>query len=411
MKHRKNEIPAAVPPASRKPPTASLKMRQTIITLLVIAVSLLFNFSGQKKWDATAHDKTNFPLIGKHRTVACSECHVKGVMQGTPTDCEACHWYRKQDDRYRLQLGQHCADCHTPFDWKRIIPGSWDHERDTGYSLIGSHKFVDCFQCHQGRFFSTQTGECFDCHKKDYNKAAEPDHAFNQFPTECELCHNQVTWEGAAFSHFYFPLKGMHKTTTCTSCHKNGLFAGTPSECVDCHLNDYNSTGNPNHKQAGYSTDCRKCHGDNALSWQGAIFDHDSFWPIRGAHKGLDCNECHAQGYNISGKCVTCHLDDYNNTQNPDHRKAGFHTDCEVCHLRDATSWSFASFDHQFPIFSGKHARFSCTDCHTTANYYEFSCIECHEHNKNEMDNAHKGVGGYTYNSRACYSCHPTGQE
>jgi hypothetical protein len=27
------------------------------------------------------------------------------------------------------------------------------------------------------------------------------------------------------------------------------------------------------------------------------------------------------------------------------------------------------------------------------------------------MDNKHKDVGGYTYNSQACYSCHPTGEE
>ena len=127
MKHRKNEISASVHPVSRKPLSNRLSTRHTIVTGLVVAMSLLFIFSQQKKWDAVAHDKTNFPLKGKHRTVACSECHVKGVMQGTPTDCEACHWNRKQDDRYRLQLGHHCADCHTPFDWKRIILWiTWD---------------------------------------------------------------------------------------------------------------------------------------------------------------------------------------------------------------------------------------------------------------------------------------------
>lgn len=379
--------------------------------LFVIILSLSFMFSQQKKWDAVTHDKTSFPLIGKHRTVACSECHLKGVMQGTPGDCEACHWYRKQDDRYRLQLGIHCDDCHTPLDWKKIKPGSWDHERDTGYALVGSHKHVDCFQCHLGKVFSSQTGECYDCHRKDYNHASEPNHALDGFPTECELCHNMLSWEGAKFNHYFFPLKGMHKTTGCGNCHKNNLFVGLPSECVDCHLDEYNRTTDPNHKQAGYSTDCEKCHGDGALDWQGATFDHDSFWPLRGAHRGLDCSECHAKGYNISGKCVSCHLDDYNNTKNPDHRKAGFHTDCEVCHLRDATSWSHAHFDHQFPIFSGKHAKLSCTECHTTSNYYEFSCIDCHEHNKSKMDNEHKDVGGYSYNSQACYACHPSGQE
>jgi hypothetical protein len=385
--------------------------KRLLKTGILFLFSLLFIFAQQKKWDAAAHDKTNFPLIGKHRTVACSECHLKGVMQGTPTDCEACHRDRKQDDLYRLQLGAHCADCHTPFDWKKIKPGAWEHGRDTGFTLIGSHKFADCFQCHRGKVFSAQTGECFDCHKKDYNKVSDPNHMLDQFPTDCELCHNMLTWEGAKVIHTFFPLKGMHQTADCVSCHKNGLYAGLPSECVDCHLDDYNRTADPNHKQAGYTTDCEKCHGTNALSWQGAIFDHESFWPIRGAHKGLDCIDCHAQGYNISGKCVSCHLADYNNAKSPDHRKAGFSTDCEICHLRDATSWNQASFDHRFPIFSGKHARLSCSDCHTTANYYEFSCINCHEHSKSEMDDEHKSIGGYAYNSQACYACHPAGQK
>jgi hypothetical protein len=27
------------------------------------------------------------------------------------------------------------------------------------------------------------------------------------------------------------------------------------------------------------------------------------------------------------------------------------------------------------------------------------------------MDNKHKDVGGYVYNSQACYSCHPNGRK
>ncbi len=382
-----------------------------LLIVSIIVLSFLFLYSQQKKWDAAAHDKTNFPLIGKHRTVACSECHREGMLAGTPTDCEACHWYRKQDDRYRLQLGIHCADCHSPAEWKKIQTGSWEHTRDTGYALIGSHKFVDCFQCHQGSAFTGQRADCIDCHRKDYDEVDEPDHKLSQFPVDCQMCHNMHAWEGAKFTHSYFLLKGMHKTAACSACHKNNIYEGLPSECVDCHLDEYNKTTNPNHKQAGYSTDCEKCHGDNALAWQGAAFDHDAFWPLRGAHKGLDCIDCHAKGYNISSKCVSCHLDDYNNTKEPNHRKAGFSTDCEYCHLRDATTWSQTNFDHRFPIFSGKHTGLSCSECHTTANYYEFSCIDCHAHNKAGMDEEHEDVGGYSYNSQACYSCHPAGQK
>ncbi len=85
------------------------------------------------QWTAATHDRTNFPLIGKHRTVECRDCHVNLVFEGTPTSCEACHWERRQDDRYGLRLGAHCADFHTPHEWKSVPPNKWDHVTDTGF--------------------------------------------------------------------------------------------------------------------------------------------------------------------------------------------------------------------------------------------------------------------------------------
>ncbi|MBK9258020.1 MAG: hypothetical protein IPM42_21430 [Saprospiraceae bacterium] len=68
-----------------------------------------------------------------------------------------------------------------------------------------------------------------------------------------------------------------------------------------------------------------------------------------------------------------------------------------------------------FPIYTGKHKDEwnTCSDCHTNPNNYNiFSCINCHEHNnKNEVDDDHNGVSGYSYNSAACYSCHPMGKK
>ena len=365
----------------------------------------------QKRWDAVTHDKTNFPLIGMHRTVSCSECHLEGVMKGTPTACEACHWYRKQDDRYQLQLGIHCEECHTPSGWKPVKPNAWSHEQDGGFPLQGSHKMLDCFQCHKGRIFSGQSNDCMDCHREDYDRAAEPNHVLEQFPTDCRICHNMNHWEGAVYAHLLFPLNGMHRTAACNSCHPNNQYSGTPTDCVVCHLAEYNNTTSPNHIQANYPTDCEICHGNSALDWYGAILDHDRFWPLKGAHRRLDCIVCHSTGYTISSDCVNCHLDDYNNTTEPNHQKAGFHTDCEVCHLSESMTWSQAVFDHIFPIFSGRHQSLSCSDCHRTANYIEFSCIDCHEHSKDLMDHKHKDIGGYTYDSLACYSCHPSGEK
>lgn len=85
-----------------------------------------------------------------------------------------------------------------------------------------------------------------------------------------------------------------------------------------------------------------------------------------------------------------------------------------MCHTESA--WVPSSFDHDqdyFPIYSGRHNNKwdLCSECHlNSANYAVFSCIDCHEHsNQTQVNGHHNGVGGYSYNSIACYSCHPNG--
>jgi hypothetical protein len=114
---------------------------------------------------------------------------------------------------------------------------------------------------------------------------------------------------------------------------------------------------------------------------------------------------------------VTCHQDDYNNTNNPNHQAAQFPTDCVVCHTTNP-GWTPATFDHDsqyFPIYSGKHKDEwnDCIECHTNSgNFSMFSCIDCHEHsNKNKVDKDHKDVNGYSYDSNACFTCHPNGKD
>ena len=35
---------------------------------------------------------------------------------------------------------------------------------------------------------------------------------------------------------------------------------GTPTDCVGCHLPDFQQTVNPNHSAAGFPTNCQICH-------------------------------------------------------------------------------------------------------------------------------------------------------
>jgi Zn finger protein HypA/HybF involved in hydrogenase expression len=294
----------------------------------------------QEKWSVETHDKTNFPLVGKHRTTSCRECHLNLVFEGTPRECEACHWERRQDDRYQLKLGIHCGECHTPYTWKNVSLNKWNHSSVTGFELKGVHRTFDCADCHGEEGFNRLRVDCFDCHEEDYLESDDPDHEAAGFPYQCKLCHlNQSTWKGAIFSHDTFTLKGNHKVANCLDCHSRGQYAG------------------------------------------------------------------------LSTDCVTCHLDEYNSANDPDHKALNFPTDCGICHYPTHLFWSQAVFDHQFPIGSGKHASASCTDCHVSSNYREFSCLECHTHNKTSMDNEHQDVAGYVYQSQACYACHPQGRE
>jgi hypothetical protein len=205
-------------------------------------------------------------------------------------------------------------------------------------------------------------------------------------------------------------LNGQHQAADCSLCHPNGRYTGTPTNCVDCHQADYDQTTNPDHQQAGFSTDCETCHGSAANGWLGATFDHDQVFPLQGAHKTLDCQICHSQGYNLPKDCNGCHSSDYNAAANPNHAAAGFPTTCENCHFPTHVTWSQAEFNHNFPINSGPHNK-DCFECHLTSNFREFSCIDCHKHEKTNMDNKHSTVGGYVYESQACFSCHPDGKK
>ena len=285
------------------------------------------------RWTAASHDQTNFPLLGRHRSVPCGDCHLNGVIAGTPSACEACHWERRRDDRYQLRLGAHCDDCHTPFDWKKLKPNSWEHGRESGFPLAGVHKTMDCVACHPGSSFKGQSQDCYSCHRRDYERA--PSHVSSGYSTDCLQCHFSMTsWTGGQTDHSRFPLLGRHAAAACADCHKNNVYAGTPQDCASCHLKDYNATLSPNHKKAGFSTDCVSCHGTSAQTWSNATVNHDLYWPLQGAHRTLECDQCHAAGYDLPRDCYSCHKTDYDNTSDPNHRQAGYSTACENCHLR-----------------------------------------------------------------------------
>ena len=354
------------------------------------------------------HALTAFPLTGRHAALDCDGCHADSFA-GTPSECFDCHAaeYRQADPDHRSAGFSHsCEVCHGTDSWSGA---QFDHAQTT-FPLTGGHAGLDCESCHADGYAATPS-ECFSCHAEDY-RSADPDHRAAGFSHSCEHCHTTSGWEGADFDHntTAFPLTGGHAGVDCASCHADG-YTGTSTECVACHRADYRNA-EPDHQAAGFPTTCEVCHGTS--TWEGASFDHNTTaFPLRGSHRGLDCESCHADGYaGTPTDCYSCHRADYERAD-PNHVSAGFPTTCETCHRE--TDWDDTTFDHDsqyFPIYSGRHrnAWSDCGECHPAAgNFRVFECINCHEHRRSEMDSEHRGVSGYRYDSQACLNCHPNG--
>jgi hypothetical protein len=365
-------------------------------------------------WEGANFDHSSFELVGTHATLDCTECHASGIYQGLPSECVDCHLNDHQNatnpNHLAAGFGTDCETCHQASDpsWR---DGQYPHSI---WPLVAAHEPQPCNACHASNVFEGLPSECVDCHLDDYQATDDPDHVDAGFPTDCELCHSATspTWEGATFDHSNFQLVGAHTTLDCNDCHASGVYQGLPSDCVDCHLDDYQGTDDPDHVAAGFPTDCELCHSATSTTWDGATFDHSSY-QLLGVHATLDCNDCHSSGVyqGLPSECIDCHLDDYQGTDDPDHVAAGFPTDCELCHQGSDTSWEQGIFDHiWFPINSGDHRGFRCSECHpASGNFSVFTCTgSCHP--RSEMDDEHSDVQGYVYNSAACYSCHPDGQ-
>ncbi len=265
------------------------------------------------------HDKTSFPLLGKHLKAECKACHKSQLFKEAPKDCFSCH---QKDDKHQGTLGKACADCHSERDWK-TTSGRFDHSA-TRFPLRNAHAAskVKCSDCHtQGLSGFRQTAmTCYACHQKDDK------HEGSQ-GRQCESCHNDASWKVTLFDHgkTRFPLTGRHNGVICQDCHASKRFKDTPRDCIACHLKD------DKHK-ASLGTQCETCH--NTRHWKSWDFNHDkrTKYPLTGAHTKVRCAVCHTQAApkgkpiaELSQRCVDCHAKD-------DAHDGQFGRRCEQCH-------------------------------------------------------------------------------
>ena len=184
--------------------------------------------------------------------------------------------------------------------------------------------------------------DCYSCHRMSYEATRNPPHAAAGFGLVCTNCHTTTAWPGAVFNHSatQFPLTGAHTTTTCISCHGDGVYDGKSTDCYACHRTNYTNTTSPNHTTAGFPTACSSCH--TTTTWLGATFNHDGSWfPIySGKHlaRWTSCSQCHPSSSDYRQfTCLTCH--EHNKTKMDDTHKdrAGYSYEslqCYACHPR-----------------------------------------------------------------------------
>ena len=356
------------------------------------------------------HNKTNFPLTGRHANVDCRDCHESLVFEKTKTDCNSCHL-----DIHQQTVGNDCARCHTTNNW--LIDDVQKIHLENGFPLVGLHKTVSCEQCHTSETalrFDRIGNECVDCHLADFNNSTNPNHPQAGFSTNCIECHdpNVADWNTDKVDHAFFPLTKGHEISDCTQCHTGGDFANTPNNCAACHQPDFEGTTNPNHVQANFTNDCAQCHTTD-LDWNPAQFlAHDGqYFPIySGSHKGVwnECTECHMNPSNFAeNSCTVCHVNP--ETDDGHTGVVGYvyeNSACLACHPTGEADGAFNHNSTAFPL-TGAHLTVDCEKCHV-GNVYTGTpteCAACHTTDFNQTANPNHTSLGL---SNDCASCHTT---
>lgn len=330
------------------------------------------------------HDKTGFPLTGRHEKVECKQCHPVAASGALLPDfppvaheqCTACH-----QDPHDKRFGARCDSCHTTASWhalKREAQERAFHAK-TRFPLQGAHASTPCTSCHgpfgrghPAKFKGLPFAQCTACHADAHGgQLAGKTGA-------CERCHTVAGFEPASFdpkSHDRFPLTGAHAAVGCAECHAETFRDKHPPEkapgrvlaaskidfhpahaaCQTCHKD-------PHAGQFAPRT-CEGCHGTE--SFHALAFDHDkeTKFPLTGAHSSAACGECHTRTKpqdpvrfaTTPTACSECHGDPHYG-QLP--------RACDGCHR--TTTFTEVTFDHEktkFPLV-GKHEKAACERCH-----------------------------------------------
>lgn len=197
------------------------------------------------------HNKTDYPLKGKHSNLKCAACHTPESQGKLPKfgRCLDCHVDKHDGQFVRRQDQGDCKACHTVNGFKPTTFTLSMHQA-IRFTLKGSHLAVPCSACHEPylmrngesttRFVWQQIPGCDQCHKDVHrNQFAR------RYQNDCGACHTENDFKSLIFDHqaTAFPLDGKHQNVACEKCHEaeqdtEGIFVRyqpVAHKCVDCH--------------------------------------------------------------------------------------------------------------------------------------------------------------------------------
>lgn len=364
------------------------------------------------------HNRTVYPLTGKHIQVACTKCHPLVTDHKYKTDadfsrykglafqrCRDCH-----QDVHQGRLGIVCETCHTVDSWAKVPDAIFDHAK-TRYPLIGKHRAVPCAKCHfpgksiRGLAFAL----CSDCHRDEH----QGQFVQREGHGACEACHDVESFSPAKYGvkdhkKSKYPLQGAHLAVACLQCHKKTYGAGSTltfqfvfpdQSCTVCHTDVHQ--GEVNNFLPGRG--CENCH--TVDDWHGIDFDHNrTKYKLDGRHATTPCVGCHKiiltdtpqtriQFKGLSQKCQDCHEDVHQGQFLQQYQDGSLSSEpqaCSYCHGGD--KWQPSHFDHnrdsQFKL-EGAHKKLICSACHKKEirngrpmiRYMPLgkACKECHD--------------------------------
>ena len=200
------------------------------------------------------HSTTKYPLLGKHASVECSQCHAGGDFKKPLAfqKCMDCHKPDPHQGQFaRRTGGGECASCHTVDGFKPSTFSVKDHAT-TAYPLEGGHAMVQCSGCHipkgKDTLFKIKFQRCTDCHADKHagQFAAAP--YFNG----CDRCHNLQGYRPSTFTlarhqGTRFALRDGHLAVPCGDCHKpsdtlkpkTAEYHWNELSCTSCHADPH----------------------------------------------------------------------------------------------------------------------------------------------------------------------------